>query len=258
MDNDIYKTDKADDEYHFSDTENNTNVFSGTGEPSKANIFERIKRKNILIAILVLIILFGIYKIADVLFSSDVTKEKIRTPVPLTKPIVSPAPSIQQQQPSTKSSSVNAQQTPMVSETSSQILNNRLRNLEANDAGLRANSDKLTSQINDLQNSLSNLNHQFSELSGSMQDLANKQDQLISKLTPKKKEKHHVAPPKPIYYVRAMIPGRAWLVAQDGSTISVSLGDNLPGYGVVQIIDSNQGIITTNSGAIIGYSTSDS
>ncbi len=63
--------------------------------------------------------------------------------------------------------------------------------------------------------------------------------------------------PKPIYYVRAIIPGRVWLNLQDGSTLTLGLGDKLTGYGVITAIDPNQGTITLSSGAVIGYNPDD-
>lgn len=65
------------------------------------------------------------------------------------------------------------------------------------------------------------------------------------------------AAPKPVYYVRAIIPGRVWLTLQDGSTLTLGLGDKLAGYGVITAIDPSQGTITLSSGAIIGYNPDD-
>jgi intracellular multiplication protein IcmG len=60
-----------------------------------------------------------------------------------------------------------------------------------------------------------------------------------------------------IYYVRAMIQGRAWLMTSDGTTFTVSDGDNLPGYGQVQTIDPAQGVVLTSSGRVINYRPQD-
>lgn len=80
----------------------------------------------------------------------------------------------------------------------------------------------------------------------------------------KKKMKHHGRVvreeifihkyvPTQIYYVEAVVPGRAWLQGSDGETISVSIGSYLEGYGRVTRIDTEKGIVVTSSGHIIPY-----
>lgn len=60
------------------------------------------------------------------------------------------------------------------------------------------------------------------------------------------------------YYIKALIQGRAWLTTADGSrTITVSSGDYLPGYGLIEQIDPYQGTVTTGSGAVIEYNPAD-
>lgn len=62
----------------------------------------------------------------------------------------------------------------------------------------------------------------------------------------------------PLYYIKAMIQGRAWLISANGrTTLTVSSGDHLPGYGMVEQIDPYQGTITTGSGVTIQYNPAD-
>ncbi|HAF87135.1 MAG TPA: type IV secretion protein IcmG, partial [Legionellales bacterium] len=63
---------------------------------------------------------------------------------------------------------------------------------------------------------------------------------------------------KESYYIKAVIPGRAWLIAANGSTLTVSEGTNIKGYGMVKLIDSTQGRILTSSGRVIRFSQQDS
>ena len=56
---------------------------------------------------------------------------------------------------------------------------------------------------------------------------------------------------KPIYTVQAVIPGRAWLSTNDGSTLTVAVGDVVPGFGEVVSIDSMKGLVVTRSGQVI-------
>jgi intracellular multiplication protein IcmG len=91
------------------------------------------------------------------------------------------------------------------------------------------------------------------------------QSQVIERLTVRTAPK----PPKPRvlngflnqrlkYYVQAVIPGRAWLIATNGATLTVREGTLISGYGVVKLIDPTQGRVLTSSGRIIRFSQSDS
>lgn len=55
------------------------------------------------------------------------------------------------------------------------------------------------------------------------------------------------------YYVQAIIPGRAWLKANNGQIITVALGDGIPGFGNVTIIDPQNGFVRTDAGITINY-----
>ncbi len=50
--------------------------------------------------------------------------------------------------------------------------------------------------------------------------------------------------------LRAVVPGRAWLVNADGHTVTVTKGTNLPHYGTVTKIDSDEGKVYTSSGYV--------
>lgn len=63
--------------------------------------------------------------------------------------------------------------------------------------------------------------------------------------------------PSANYYVRSMIQGRAWLLWGDNNTLTVSTGDVLPGYGKIEVIDTDNGVIKTSSGREIGYRSQD-
>ena len=61
-----------------------------------------------------------------------------------------------------------------------------------------------------------------------------------------------------VYAIQAVIPGRAWLIAGNGSTLTVREGTSIAGYGVVKLIDPKQGRVITSSGQIIRFSQTDS
>ena len=64
--------------------------------------------------------------------------------------------------------------------------------------------------------------------------------------------------PRARYFIQAVIPGRAWLVATNGSTLTVREGTVIPGYGMVKLIDPRQGRVLTSSGQVIRFSPEDS
>ncbi|MDA8561922.1 hypothetical protein N9L02_02275 [Gammaproteobacteria bacterium] len=54
--------------------------------------------------------------------------------------------------------------------------------------------------------------------------------------------------PKNIYSVQAIIPGRAWLKADSGDTVTVAEGDTLRDYGRVNKIDPYDGVVEIDTG----------
>ena len=55
------------------------------------------------------------------------------------------------------------------------------------------------------------------------------------------------------YYVEAVVPGRAWIQAANGETITVTVGEDIKGLGNVVSIDSMAGEVVTTSGEIVKY-----
>lgn len=60
------------------------------------------------------------------------------------------------------------------------------------------------------------------------------------------------------YTLKAIVPGRAWIRSSNGRTFTVKVGDPISGYGIVNAIDSSQGIVGTSSGKLIQYGPNDS
>ena len=56
-----------------------------------------------------------------------------------------------------------------------------------------------------------------------------------------------------VYYIQAIIPGRAWIRTSNGQTITVAYGDELAGLGKVTKIDAENGVVITSSGAKVMY-----
>lgn len=71
-----------------------------------------------------------------------------------------------------------------------------------------------------------------------------------------KKEEQEQLARKISYYIRAIIPGRAWLRGSDGNSLSVSNGDEIPGYGLVTDINAEQGYLVTSKKDTIRFGIS--
>ncbi len=54
-----------------------------------------------------------------------------------------------------------------------------------------------------------------------------------------------------VYNVQAVVPGRAWLMSEAGKSLTVAVGDSLPGLGVVVDIDSLNGVVLTSAGTLL-------
>jgi len=237
--NDLLRS-NSEEEYHFPENETSSAYTS----QKKSNNPRGFKKKNILAAIVIILLILCVYKLADVLLSSY----KLHPLGNHNTPTIAPTP-IQ----------------PVVTQPTVPVatVDDRLDAVEKMASDNQAQIDRLNSSMNDMQTSLTNLTDKINTLTNSLQDLTTKiqmQDEQIAALTPKPKPivVHVRVVPKPIYFVKAIIPNRAWLTTPGGSSITVSVGDNLPGYGSIVEINAPMGTITTSSGAIIGYSPSDS
>lgn len=235
----------------------------GGGDSNKAaNFMEHLNRKNIIIGVVVIVGIFCVYKIVDVLFTPGAPRHKTVTSHPQAQMPKAISSSMQQPTNTQASGTLANNQGQQVPIAAASVIN-RLSSLEQQASNEEANLSRLSMQVNDLQTALGNMDSKLNSVSSSLQiiadEVAKQQAALAAKQAAKQKAARAAAvAPRPIYYVKALVPGRAWLVSQNGQTITVSQGNNLPGYGTVEVIDPTQGTLITSSGAIIGYSSGDS
>ena len=116
------------------------------------------------------------------------------------------------------------------------VLEDRISSLEGGIDGLDRTIRSLTTQLQHNQVSQKTLNEYKARLH---------------------KSKEQVVRHNKRYYVKAVIPGRAWLVGVDGTALTVRVGNAIPGYGKVVAINSYDGTITTSSGIKIYYGSGD-
>ena len=159
-----------------------------------------------------------------------------------------------------------AQQTftpPVHNQTDPQI-KQKLSALEINVKSGRSEMNTINNNVEGLKTSLSDLMSKINDLNKNIAFLTDQvqlQQEQIAKLKqrPKKKVIRKKSKPKVSvkYYIQAIIPGRAWLMSTNGTTITVSEGTRVPGYGRVKLIDPHQGKVIMSSGKDILFSPSD-
>lgn len=238
MDKETYNL-NDDEVYQVQEPESPTHFSTAGSSPERSGaIFERIKRQHIVLGFIFIFLIFGVYKLINGLFHV-ITKEQAIAKV------------------QKQAEKMKAASTQLAVKTDGPTT--RLDHLAEGQLEVQSAIRSLNLQLSDIQTTLASLNNQLAQVDDEVQSLHAGQETLIQNQTkPTKKitEQQKISP-KPIYYVRAIIPGRVWLTTPKGSTLTLGVGDKLEGYGTVDSINPDQGTVTLNSGAIIGYSPDD-
>lgn len=248
LDNDEYKFSEAD----FQDSDPLLDKSSGEDMSSKYGIpvANTNVRRNAFIAVGLLIFLILMYS----LFSSRKTKPTPLPAVPVaqvTAPAVQPEPT-----------SIPAPAPVPVQEVDSD-LKQKVATIETNQQNVTTQVSSMSQQLSTMSTSVSSLNDEINKLNQVINALSSqmaKQSQEIRIMMLRSKRSAQVLPERQRirYYIKAIIPGRAWLIGSNGSTLSIREGIQLNGYGVVKLIDSLQGRVLTSSGKVIRFSQDDS
>lgn len=141
------------------------------------------------------------------------------------------------------------------------MMSSRLAEFQAHFDSNRTSFQSIASNINTLEASLREAKTTLIKLDEKMASLKgdlSKQSALIKKLEEKKKPKKAMGKDMemvsiPVYNLYAAIPGRAWLKSDSGTTITVAVGSNIPGYGKVSYIEPIKGVVATSSGQIFKF-----
>ena len=121
---------------------------------------------------------------------------------------------------------------------------------------LKAHIRDLEKKQQDLIYNLNVLERKFENNMGNVMSFVEEQRTLQSKKIADKKAKSVKKQKKILqtYHTKAVIHGRAWLVKKGtNDSISISVGDNIPTYGKVTMIDVDSGKVYTSSGRIIAF-----
>lgn len=226
-----------DEEYTFSDKSSSDLYGSGALGTKRSEVGLKIKR-YILIGIGLIIVVLAVYKMLDVFFASTPkAPSEVVQPLP-PKPIKK-------------------------IDTSQELLGKRLDDVEKKS---QAREDRLVEMFKALQRfetSVKGVDTKITELNSSVDSLNKQlqQQELQIQALKKKPRKRRVvrkAPaPREKLFLQAIIPGRAWLKSSQGVPYTVQKGDRIPRYGVVRMIDPNQGRVYTSTGDIIKFNPSE-
>jgi len=118
--------------------------------------------------------------------------------------------------------------------------------------------DRLSDKVQQVGVTLSSVSAKQLEITPLISDV---QTQLQKMVSQQKKKAVKVAKVKKMqaetYTIKAMVPGRAWLVSAFGKTASVGKNEYLEGYGRILKVDDNDGVVYTSSGRTIYYGKND-
>lgn len=223
-------------------------------------------KRNALIAFGVVILAMVLYKLFGYLFFQKTDEIAMETPTPVvTQPVTEPLP--QPVQPVVEATPVVTPQPQPVLAADNSELNKKVAAIELAQENVRSEVSTVGQQVNSVNNNVQNLNSQIASLNQVINNLSTqlaKQteeiDLLMARTQPKRvvKAVSKPAAARLVYYIQAVIPGRAWIIASNGSTLTVREGTKIAGYGVVKLIDPLDGRVVTSSGQVIRFSQEDS
>lgn len=264
--------DEFNEEYQFADLDEMTPDTGDEGVVTGADVDEiaatepnrtlpqsdnNVKR-NAVIAIFGFIVLMFLYEVVGYIFSGP--KNKTTSMIPVQKAAAPPviqapqpiAPIVEQQPKSTIDSE----------------LSQKLSTLDGVQNSMRSDLDSVNNQLNGMNQNLNSVIAKMAELNTLITNLSQKVDQQSRELEQMAIRREHAKRISHVskktahatlkYYIQAVIPGRAWLIGTNGTTLTVSEGTLIHGYGMVKLIDPNQGRVLTSSGQVIRFSQQDS
>lgn len=268
--------DKNNDEYEFSELDSfdehsmdeDSSSKPSTSKPASLSDGRDVKR-NAFIAVMVIILAMVIYKLVGWFHvgknNHNKSDQALITPAqPISPPIPRSIPQSVRQIPVLPAAPPVVK---MVADSSNAELKERLSTVETSQEAFRTEVTSLTEQIRTVNNNINDLNTQMATLKQLIADLSNQVNKqaegirlLSIRLQPKpvRRVLHRMIMQPVVYYIQAVIPGRAWLIGSNGSTLTVREGTEIAGYGMVRLIDSLQGRVLTSSGRVIKFSQEDS
>ena len=214
------------------------------------------------IVVVVVVVVMVAYRSLGSMFGASEKKETSAIPV-LSQP---KSPSAAKIEPPAKPL---LPMTPAITPTASgnnSSIEKKVARIEISQQTLRDDVSNITEQVGTVNGNVSGLSDKISSINQNIQALMDKLDEQASQLhrlqnRAKAKEqprRKKITVPKVTWNVQAVVPGRAWLIASNGSTLTVRNGSVVPGVGTVSMIDTEQGRVVLRSGRVIRFSSQDS
>jgi intracellular multiplication protein IcmG len=252
-------------EYQFNDEPNGAtydyeDVSDGVSTKSRFAFLGNKKARWLIILIVLLIVFFVVYELA----TSSTSELKHRVPVKPSPTIATPT--------KITHSTISAQEA--LAEEQAQREKVQLAKKNQQIDQMKAFQETTQQQVGELQRQqfssktqLVNLQDKLDGLGAAVADVHHSVGQVAQTLTSMqqrtrmiKREKQQAARRHAVllrreksYFVSAVLPGRAWLKGADGTTVTVIVGNTLPGYGKVLSIDPYSGVVRTTH-AVLRYS----
>jgi len=240
----------SDDEYKYKSPED-MDVYNQTATTPGP---ENLPRRNFVVVIFIIVLAFSVYQLLSFFFGKRKDVKKVATPAKIEQPQLAVAKpkilSIQPSKPARSAAMISADIADKIYQQISPIerkLGNNTSKLSEHDAGL----NEIRSRLNDIGSSISQVNEGLKLLH---QQLVMQQKE-IKEVKQLKLAKTDVV--RETYYVKAIVAGRAWVANESGKTTTVSEGDKIPGYGVIELIDPEHGFLVTSSGDVMRYHPED-
>lgn len=259
--------DQNNDEYKFVELDASDNELMGADKLSEGSSEQTTHlgppkdiKRNAIIAITLVVLLMFVYKMVSH-FSSDKKTEGQQSAIPAMNQVPSssmPVPTV---------AMTPSVPTPPVVSTATQELTRKVATIELSQQTIQNEVGNVNQQVGVVNDNINNLNNQLVNLQQVINNLSTqlaKQSEEVAVLMKRTEPKKHIKPVVRIvstplaYSIQAIIPGRAWLIATNGSTITVREGTKIAGYGAVNLIDAVDGRVVTSSGKVIRFSPEDS
>lgn len=236
------------DEFHFTEAEEVEKHDKAylRDTPAYSEQRSRFNRRNILVVIGLLVLAFSIYKLIGV-FRGGEKKPTLPTAIVAPKAVPEPPKPI-------------VQAPPPPPATIPPDLQKQLATIQGNLAETNQQIAAITTQLSSLGTTVDTLSTTVTTLNDQLQSLSAQVDTLRIIAAPKKRPIVHKrriiikeAILLPRWVIQALLPDRAWLIADNGQMITVKIGSILPGYGRIILISAVQGFVKTSSGAILHF-----
>ncbi|MBU0456260.1 MAG: hypothetical protein ABIH77_01210 [Pseudomonadota bacterium] len=134
-----------------------------------------------------------------------------------------------------------------------QLLTELKKQLQASQKQLAGLNQQVNQQVNGLSDNINHLHEAIANLADQVKAEKARNRAIARYRATQAARRAKAVRASKRYFVKAVIPGRAWVQAADGSSMSVTVGDSVPGYGRVTGIDAFSGKLSTSSGISIQY-----